>query len=210
MSLDSSILSDSLEYTTYVVHHSLSDQASQSDSSKTPHPISSSEQHQSTLSVIPIPSQTVYEYHSSSYVPSLHSSNLPISHKEPSLSDHVQTYTTFDQATFPNSIVSSPSSKHTLPGMSYIPSTSTRYYENSLPGSLSSDTLQSSVNSKIQSTDIIMPTQTMYVQPSFSKTNNISFPFTKCKITASTATTTQLTTTTSQIDVINVGKYILP
>ncbi|CAG2229952.1 unnamed protein product [Mytilus edulis] len=178
-SLDSSILSDSLEYTTYVVHHSLSDQASQSDSSKTPHPISSSEQHQSTISGIPKPSQTIYEYSSSSYVLPLQSSYMPIGHQVPSLSDHVQTYTTFDQATFPNSIVSSPSSKHTPPERSYMPSSSTSYSVNSLPVLLSSDTLQSTNNNMIQSTDIIMPTQTIYVQPSFSITNSISFPSTK-------------------------------
>ncbi|XP_076088546.1 uncharacterized protein LOC143058952 [Mytilus galloprovincialis] len=203
-SLDSSILSDPLEHTTVVVFPSLSDQASQSDSSKIPHPISISEQHQATISGIPKPSQTIYEYRSSSYVLPLHSSNMPIGHQVPSLSDHVQTYTTFDQATFPNSIVSSKSSKHTPPERSYMPSSSTRYSVNSLAVLLSSDTLQSTNNNMIQSTDIIMPTQTIYVQPSFSITNNVSFPSSQIQITASTATTTQLTTTTSRIDVINV------
>ncbi|XP_063412650.1 uncharacterized protein LOC134695353 [Mytilus trossulus] len=203
-SLYSSIGSDILEDTSYVTLPSSSDQASQSASSKIPHSINSSKHHQSTISVIPIPSQNVYEYYSSSHVTNLQSSNMPISHKVPSLGDHLQTYTTFVQATIPNNILSSQSSKHTILGIRYIPSTSTRYYVNSLPGSLSSDTLQSSVNSKIQSTEIIMPTQTMNVQPSFSKTNNIPVLCTKCEITASTATTTQLTTTTSQIDVINV------
>lgn len=209
-SLDSSILSDPLEHTTGVVFPPLSDQASQSDSSNIPHPIISSEQYQPTISGIPIPSQTIYEYRSSSYVLPLQSSYMPIGHQVPSLSDHVQTYTTFDHATFPNSVVSSQSSKHTIPGSSYIPATSTRYSVNSLPVLLSSDTIQSTNNTMIQSTDIIMPTQTIHVQPSFSITNNISFPSTKIQKTALTATTTQLTTTTSKIDVINVGKCILP